>query len=171
MTGIRVEPLTLEWIEALVEGDDVFHTRFGIPVEADWSGFPEALPAVLEGVRTHGADPWGAHLFFDGDGALVGFGGYKGPPRDGEVEVGYAIAPARQGRGLATAATRVLVERARGAGVERVIAHTLPERNASCAVLERCGFRRAGSEPEEGAPVDEVWRWELDLTGQTDSAE
>jgi hypothetical protein len=23
---------------------------------------------------------WGSHLFFDDDGALVGFGGFKGPP-------------------------------------------------------------------------------------------
>ena len=66
-------------------------------------------------------------MFFDADGALVGFGGYKGPPHGGEVEIGYAIAPERQNRGLATAAVRVFVERARLAGVERVIAHTLPD--------------------------------------------
>ncbi len=39
-----------------------------------------------------------------GAGELVGFGGYKGPPVDGEVEIGYGIAPERQVRGLATAA-------------------------------------------------------------------
>ena len=111
---VRVEPLTLEWIEALVEGDGVFAARFGIPVEAGWEGFPEALRPTLEDVRRNGADPWGSHLFFDDDGTLVGFGGFKGPPRDGEVEIGYAVAPPRQGRGLATAAATALVERARG---------------------------------------------------------
>ena len=37
------------------------------------------------------------------DGALIGFGGFKGAPRDGDVEIGYAVAPDRQGRGIATA--------------------------------------------------------------------
>jgi ribosomal-protein-alanine N-acetyltransferase len=162
---MRVEPLTLEWIEALVEGDDRFTERFGIPAEEGWAGFPEVLRPTLDGLRRGGVDPWGSHVFFDEDGALVGFGGFKGPPTDREVEIGYAIAPARQGRGLATAAVRVMVERVRGAGVERVVAHTLAEQNASCAVLERCGFRRVATvrDPEGGVEAD-VWRWELSVT-------
>jgi [ribosomal protein S5]-alanine N-acetyltransferase len=163
---VRVEPLTLEWIEALVEGDGVFTARFGIPVEAGWEGFPEALRPTLEDVRRNGADPWGSHLFFDDDGTLVGFGGFKGPPRHGEVEIGYAVAPARQGRGLATAAATALVERARAAHVGTVVAHTLAEENASCAVLRRCGFHRVATGRDPDAGVDaEVWRWELTLTG------
>ena len=161
--SIRVEPATSEWIEALVQGDDVFNARFGIPVIEGWSGFPEALPATLAAVRANGPDPWGSHLFFDGDGALVGFGGFKGAPREGEVEIGYAIAPARQGRGLATAAARLLVERARIAGVERVTAHTLPERNASTMVLSRCGFRLTGARTDPDDPAQQVWHWLLDL--------
>lgn len=163
---MRVEPMRLEWIEALLEGDDAFTERFGIPVIEGWSGFPEALPHVLEGVREHDANPWGAHLFFDDDdGAVVGFGGFKGAPKDGEVEVGYAVAPARQGRGLASAATRTMIERAREHGVKRVIAHTLATPNASTAVLTKCGFTQTAtvSDPDQGVNED-VWRWELDLT-------
>jgi RimJ/RimL family protein N-acetyltransferase len=161
---MRVEPLRLEWIEALVEGDGVFTERFGIPVIEGWAGFPEALPHALEGARRNDADPWGAHLFFDDDGALVGFGGYKGPPNGGEVEVGYAIAPDRQGRGLATTATRTMIDRARERGVTRVIAHTLATPNASTAVLSRCGFTQTATIADPDGGVDEdVWRWELPL--------
>ena len=41
--------------------------------------------------------------------------------------------------------------------VERVLAHTLPEANASTAVLERLGFACEGlvTDPEDGP----VWRW------------
>jgi RimJ/RimL family protein N-acetyltransferase len=37
-------------------------------------------------------------------------------------------------------------------------AHTLPEMNASCRVLEKAGFKRLGEviDPEDGL----VWRWE-----------
>ena len=43
---------------------------------------------------------------------LVGLGGFKGPPRDGVLEIGYAVAPDWEGRGIATAATRELLREA-----------------------------------------------------------
>lgn len=156
---VRVEPATVAWLEALVEGDDVFEERFGIPVEPDWAGFPEAVPPVLAELRDGRPADWGPHLFFAADdGALIGFGGWKGPPVDGAAELGYAVAPARQGRGVATEVVRILVERARSAGVALVLAHTLPEESPSTGVLRRSGFTMVG-EVAEGD--DAVWRWEL----------
>jgi [ribosomal protein S5]-alanine N-acetyltransferase len=158
---VRVEPATVAWLEALVVGDDEFTARFAIPVAEGWAGFPEAVPFALAEARAGGAPEWGTHLFFaEDDGALVGFGGWKGPPDDGVAELGYAVAPARQGRGLATAVVRTLVDRARAAGLRAVIAHTLPEDNPSTSVLRRCGFVLAGEVIEDG---EAVWRWELPL--------
>jgi RimJ/RimL family protein N-acetyltransferase len=158
---IRVEPIRLAWIEALAESDRTFTERFGIDVVPGWIGFPETMPFAVNEAREGTAGEWGSHFFFDGDGALVGFGGWKGRPIDGVAELGYAVAPARQGRGIATAVVRELVARARPAGVRVVCAHTLPEASASTTVLERCGFSFAGEivDPDEGA----VWRWELTL--------
>jgi RimJ/RimL family protein N-acetyltransferase len=160
---IRLEPIRPGWAKALTEGDNVFTRRFGIPVEPDWSGFPEALPILLEAATTAPTE-WKPQLFFDEDGALVGNGGWKAPPVDGMVEIGYAVAPSRQRRGIATAVVRELVARADRAGLRTVLAHTLAERNASTKVLERCGFRRTGEliDPDEGA----VWSWELQLGSQ-----
>lgn len=161
---VRVEQATLPWIEALAVGDEVFTSRFGIPVVEGWSVFPEAVPHVLEQLRAGGVDGWGAHLFFDDDGALVGFGGWKGAPIDGVAELGYAVAPARQGRGIATGAVEELLAMARESGVRLVVAHTLPEESPSTSVLARAGFSRVGEAPDPDGGVDGmVWRWELPL--------
>jgi len=58
--------------------------------------------------------------------------------------------------------------RARESGEVRVVrAHTLPERNASTAILERLGFAHVGTaeDPEEGP----MWRWELVVGGRLDA--
>jgi RimJ/RimL family protein N-acetyltransferase len=159
---VRVEPLTLPWIEALADGDETFATRFDIEVADGWLAFPDALPHMLEGIRTDGADEWGSHLFFDDD-ALVGFGGWKGPPSDGAVELGYAVAPERRGRGIATTVVAILVDRARAADVSTVVAHTLAETSPSTSVLQRNGFTMVETidDPDDG----QIWRWELGLGG------
>ena len=41
---VQVVPARVEWLDALVEGDDVFTDRFGISVVEGGVGFPEALP-------------------------------------------------------------------------------------------------------------------------------
>ena len=154
---IRLVPAPAEWLEALVEGDAAFTERFSVPVAAGWAGFPEALPFALDAARSRPGDPWGPHLMIDADGALVGFGGFKGPPANGEVELGYAVAPERQGRGIATEFVRQLLERARDAGVATVLAHTLAEDNPSTSVLRRSGFTRTAELEDDGMTV---WRWE-----------
>jgi ribosomal-protein-alanine N-acetyltransferase len=155
---VNVVAARVEWLEALVAGDAVFADRFGIDVVEGWAGFPEALPYALEGARHAADEAWGPQLFFDDDGALVGFGGFKGAPVDGEVELGYAVAPARQGRGIATAVVHELLDRAARADVTTVTAHTLGEPNASTAVLVKCGFEHTADVTD--AELGTVWRWE-----------
>jgi len=158
-----VEPATLEHLDALLVGGDAFEARFGLRVVPGYLAFPEALQPARRGLIEGIPPEWSSYLIIDPVAReLVGFGGFKGPPRDGEVEIGYSIAPERQGRGHATSAARQLIQRARAAGVAVVSAHTLPEANASTRVLERCGMARAGetSDPQEGP----VWRWEIRLS-------
>ena len=55
-----------------------------------------------------------------------------------------------------------MIERARDAGVESVVAHTLAEANASTAVLERCGFEHVETTADpDGDVTEDVYRWEL----------
>jgi [ribosomal protein S5]-alanine N-acetyltransferase len=92
------------------------------------------------------------------DRHLVGFGGFKGAPVDGVVEIGYLTFPAHEGTGVATDITALMLEIAREVGVTLVLAHTLPEENASTTVLRKCGFAKIGvtDDPDDGV----VWRWE-----------
>ena len=159
----RIEAVTLEHVEALLAGDAVFTERFGMPVAPGYLDFPEALARTRDELVHGMPSEWYSHLIIDVDAnTLVGFGGYKGPPTDGEVEIGYSVAPSHQRRGHATAAAQLLIEQARAAGVTRVCAFTLPESNASTRVLTRCGLTMV--EVVEDAEEGSVWRWERALT-------
>jgi [ribosomal protein S5]-alanine N-acetyltransferase len=161
--GLEIVPATTDHLRALVEGTDAFEREFGLTAVDGYCEFPEALPRSLEAIGDGDADPqWSSHLFVvPADDALVGFGGFKGPPADGVVEIGYGIAPAYRGKGLATEASRQMIERARAAGVSTVVAHTLAEPNASTRVLSNLGFEHTQTtdDPADG----KIWRWERRL--------
>lgn len=158
---IRLIRADASLLDAALAGDAALARALGHDVVPGWVTFTGALRPTRDAVAGRStAWTWGTRLFVAGDPPeLVGWGGFKGPPRDGAVEVGYEIAEARRGRGLATEATRAMVEEAFAQeGVAEVIAHTLPERNASVRVLEKTGFAFAGEADEDG---ERVWRWSL----------
>ena len=79
------------------------------------------------------------------DGLAVGDAGFHGPPRGGEVEIGYALVPSARGNGLAAEATGLLVAWARAQpGVLRVAARVDPSNEPSRRLLEKLGFVRDG---------------------------
>jgi RimJ/RimL family protein N-acetyltransferase len=103
-------------------------------------------------------DPWGSYIACDGE-TPVGTCAFKHAPNEaGEVEIAYMTFPAFEGRGYATTMAGSLVGIATGAGAALVIAHTLPQENASNKALRRNGFAYAGEveDPDDGT----VWRWE-----------
>ena len=159
---IRIVRADVSLLNAALAGDESLAKALGHDVAPGWASFTEALQPTRDALAAPGADPrWGTRFFVTEDPReLVGWGGFKGPPRDGVVELGYEIADARQGRGLATAATLAMVEEAfADERVVAVIAHTLRERNASNRVLEKAGFRFDGVAQEDG---ETVWRFRLD---------
>ncbi len=91
-------------------------------------------------------------------GQAVGGGGFKGAPAHGKVEIAYFTLPELEGQGYAMATARALTALAQHAapGIT-VFARTLPERNASNALLQKLGFTFAGvvDDPEDGP----VWEW------------
>ncbi len=115
----------------------------------------------MRAAHSGGSPEWGPHLVFDEDGALVGNAGWKGEPVNGVAELGYSVAPARRGRGTATAVVLELSDRGRASGLAETIAHTSAEQSPSTSVLARCGFTKVDElvDPDDGP----VWRWKIRL--------
>ena len=125
--------------------------------------FPDAYESVRERLIAHPDEAgWWTYLFTDlRSGSVLGSGGYKGPPRDGFVEIGYEVAPQYRAQGIATEAAGLLINRALAVPeISAVDAHTLAGTNASTTVLLRWGFRSFGhlDDPEHG-PITH-WRLE-----------
>lgn len=158
---LRLVDGTLALLSAALEGRHALEGLLGVAVAEDWEGFPDALPIVRASYeRTPEGQLWGSLFFIELEvSTLVGFGGFKGPPSpDGVVEIGYAIAPAFRGRGLATDAVTQMVQRAfADVAVRAVDAHTLGHDNPSTRVLQKTGFRKLAElvDPDDGP----IWHW------------
>jgi ribosomal-protein-alanine N-acetyltransferase len=134
----------------------------GVRLPESWPTFPEAFTPTRADALAPPAG-WGGYFFLDlNEDALIGNGGFHGPPADtGVVEIGYEVAPEFRNRGYAREAVRGLLDFAfADARVRCVVAHTLAETNPSSAVLVRAGFVHVAelANPEVGR----VWRWELE---------
>lgn len=168
MTGgvspdVRLVTPDLQLLDAAVAGRDALARALGCEVAQGWDVFGGALRRTRDALAQDPASArWGMRLFLGEEPpTLVGFGGFKGPPRDGVVEIGYAIAPSHERRGLATAAARAMVREAFAApGVRAVIAHTRPEPGASARVLEKAGFVQEGEVPDE--QIGTAWRFRIE---------
>ncbi len=109
--------------------------------------------------RTAYAPPWVGYLAVNGE-AVVGSGGFVGPPQDNRVEIAYGTLPEHGGQGYArrTAAALVAIARAAEPGIE-VYAKTLPEDGPSPAILKRLGFRLIGTAIDH--EIGLAWAWLL----------
>lgn len=159
----------IEHAVALEQGRPELGAVLRVEIPDGWPQFPEAY-SVKSVTTTDASDAeqdsriGGTYLFLLNDRSwLVGSGGYKGEPVSGVAEIGYEIARNFQNKGLATEATRAMIDHAFGSSdVDAVIAHTLAEYNASTRVLEKVGMTLVEpvNDPEQGT----VWRWRVART-------
>lgn len=126
------------------------HARYCHPDELDGG----AMYAVLAGP----------------DGAAAGSIGFWKKAWRGQIvwETGWSVLPEFQGKGIATRAARLIVERARAAGKHRYL-HAFPsvENAASNAVCRKAGFTLLGAVEFE-YPAGHMMTchdWQLDLVG------
>jgi len=149
---LRLVPITLEAIEAVLDGDKPrAEALVGARFPRGWPddplldvGFPYSRAAIR-------ADPevrlWGDSLVILRDEPrVVGSVVFHGRPSDGIAEIGYAIEERARGAGLATEATRACVEWALDhAGIAAVQATTFPWHTASLGVIRNLGMRQVAT--------------------------
>jgi RimJ/RimL family protein N-acetyltransferase len=154
---VQLLPVSREHKEALSESRERLSAVLGLRVPDGWPQFPEAFDP--KGHRE--ATEWPGYLFISAiHRSVVGNGGFVDPPVDGQVEIGYEIAPEFRNQGFATRAVLALLRKAfSNQSVQSVVAHTLAERNASNAVLKSVGMTFVTELANE--EVGKVWRWHI----------
>ena len=128
-----------QWLTEALECDPVMMKELGGPIPR------EAIPDLhRRRVAAAARDDWWFTIVPDPSSGPVGTIGiwpstWQGAPIH---ETGWMILPQHQGRGLASAALRLLLDRARRAGPFRQI-HAFPGRTnaASNALCQKAGFR------------------------------
>jgi RimJ/RimL family protein N-acetyltransferase len=151
--SVRLVALSAQAIRDLTEGRTA--TVDGVAI-----AWPEHDRRVL-GYRRHaltldpGAAPYLLHVLLDGATVAGRIGCHEGP-RDGTVEIGYAVVPDYRGRGVATDMVREFVGWLAGQGVRTVRASVSPDNVASRALLDRFGFVEVGShlDDEDGPELE-----------------
>lgn len=165
MTDIALIEIDRTLAQAIAMGHEAFELHYDAGLRENLDLVRDVAQQTLALVAAVPREsPWGGYLAVDAEQRwVVGTCTFKtGPRDDGSVEIAYFTFPAFEGQGFATAMAHKLIAVARAAPpVRRVVAHTLPQRNASTRVLEKAGMQYVGEveDPEDGW----VWRWCCDV--------
>lgn len=160
---MQLIPLTPDEVRNILSDAALLECR-GYPC-ATGDLVPEVVAkCAIEGYRSGLDWFWFApRLFCDASlGLIVGSGCFKGAPILNEVEIGYGVAAAHEGKGYASAGVAQMVAEAFAhGGINAVIAETSIHNPASQRVLEKNGFTRTGQreDPEDGRLIQ--WRCDL----------
>jgi RimJ/RimL family protein N-acetyltransferase len=137
---LRLTPLRPADVEAvqLLTDDERITNR----IDFLRSPFTRADAEAL--IARNGPDECFFGVFTRGEGRLIGVAGAH--VRDADIEIGYWIGPAFQGRGYAGEAVRVLVAALQHEfPSRRIVAECAPENAPSRRVLEKAGFAATGA--------------------------
>jgi [ribosomal protein S5]-alanine N-acetyltransferase len=138
LVGERLREEHFAYHRAMGTDPDVMATLGGVRSENESR---ELLRSGLDHWERNGFGPWVFHARETGE--TVGGAALRRVVIEGrdEVELGYRVATAWWGRGIATEMASALVGVARDKlGLAEIVAFTLPENRASRRVMEKVGF-------------------------------
>jgi [ribosomal protein S5]-alanine N-acetyltransferase len=148
-TRMRLVPATVALAQAELTDRSEFARLLSATVPDEWPPeiLADALPIFLDWIKA-APDRVGWYVWYamirspdkESD-TLVASGGFKGPPQDSMVEIGYSVLPRFQSHGYATEMVQALIDWAFAQpGVSRIIAETTEDNTASMRLLRRLGF-------------------------------
>lgn len=153
METIRIRTLQVADAEALlafeVDNREWFEQHIDARGPAFYSiqGVSEHIADYLSGFA---AGTWHPFVIEVAGGTIIGRANLKDiDSSERTAQVGYRIAQAACGKGLATLAVKHLIEQARSHWrLERLLANVYVENAGSVKVLQRCGFLMERTQPE-----------------------
>lgn len=156
--GLTMSTARLVELRAELESSAALAAQLGWPIAPDWPPTfwqPEVIRATIAKIEEFPDEPfWRPWYVRCRGGVYCATAGFKGPPVDGMLELGYSVVPSHHRRGIATEIVQLLISWAsRQFQVSRFCAHTLAGDPASSGVLRKNGFVSAGTviDPEDGA--------------------
>lgn len=158
---VTLKPLDTAYLQALAADPTALLAAH--PNHLEVAGLVGEMATATLGMyaMTGATDPWLSYFALrDSDNALLGICSFKSPPVQGLVEIAYFTFPGHEGRGVGSIMARELLKIAFNEyDVKAVLAHTLPEENASTAILRKRGFTLVETveDPDDGT----IWRWAL----------
>ncbi|MFI6132929.1 GNAT family N-acetyltransferase [Micromonospora sp. NPDC051141] len=156
--GVRLRPCGPADVPGTVAGCADPETRRFIPRLPDPYDADSARWWITEGAPAARAAGGAAYTIADpaSDRLLGSIGLTRLSAERATYEIGYWVGPSARGRGVATAATRLLTERAFAAGAARLELLTHQENVPSQRTALTCGYRREGVRRGAGTPRDGV---------------
>jgi len=129
------------------DADALFPTLSDAALMTWWSSAPhnsveETRAYFAPRIDREGWRCWAITLA--GDDTALGWVAAGEKRQGGVTEIGYLLARAHWGKGIAAEAVSAVIDRLFAEGQRRVFADTDPENAASLALLERLGFQREG---------------------------
>jgi aminoglycoside 6'-N-acetyltransferase len=148
MLPIEVPPLT---IRVMTPGDAAAVRAARVhPDNERYNGWRPATVlevvehALAQDPATIGVEPGTVQLVIEEHGQFVGDFGVQTPDALPVVELGLEIVPEAKRRGIATRATRLLLDALFAAEIHRVVARVDPRNEPSVRLFRRLGFREEG---------------------------
>lgn len=138
------------WLRPLEPSDvDAVYACASDPVSQRFTTVPSPYHRndAVEFVDRASAQVWPGFevAITDDDDTLLGTCGLRIRDEDSDVvTIGYMVGPSARGRGVATRATRLLIDFAWTVGAHRVALDAFGTNTASQKVAERCGMTREG---------------------------
>ena len=162
---IETERLFLKEI-TLDDKHDMFRLHSNVEVqkytgEAPIESMQEMERAIQKRIpdyKKYGYGRWAT--FLKKDMQFVGWAGLAYLPEFDEIDVGYRFLPNYWGMGIATEASRAILNHGfEKLGLKRVIAIAMKENTASIRVMEKVGMEFEKFAPYEIGSEDAAWYW------------
>ena len=157
---LLLREITLDDKEALfrLHSDPAVQKYTGEPVVRSVEEIEKAIARRSIDYKKHGFGRW-ATLLKDGN-KFVGWAGLLYLPEFDEVDLGYRFLPEYWGMGIATEASRAILDYGFDVlNLKRIVAIAMKEHKASIRVMEKVGMEFEKFAPYEPGSEDATWYW------------